>query len=318
MKRFVEELERALIICSMCPTGQRVQDYLDEKKRKEEEERAAIERGEPIPVERKRPSMYIGDSLAKNLAKHVIEATQVNIHDDRTEEEKEEDSYNEMIKLMLSRDGGISCKYLQKWESNLNINRDFDFPTEEKEILRILDDLSGCYFYNCIYLGALKSPVNRMEKITREVLAKYDFFLLERGIDIMPLCEIVGLEYYKREEDISSCGYSYALINHYLERLKDGDSMPLSAQVLINGSPELSHALKEHYIDINGKMLKSVSDFVRFCIRNDYYRPWGRREFRRISEILKKDDGTPIHENSLAQAYSDIKKTQQGDNLRTE
>ena len=55
MKRFVEELERALIICSMCPTGQRVQDYLDEKKRKEEEDRAAIERGEPIPVERKRP-----------------------------------------------------------------------------------------------------------------------------------------------------------------------------------------------------------------------------------------------------------------------
>ncbi len=318
MKRFVDELEKALTICAMCPTGQGVRDYLEEKRQKEEAEKAAIARGETIPEASRRDSMYLDGNVAKRLAESVIEACSYEGEDNRTEQEKEEDSYNEMIKLMLSRDGGISCKYLQKWESNLNINRDFDYPTEEKEILRILDDLSGCYFYNCIYLGALKSPVNRMEKITREVLAKYDFFLLERGIDIMPLCEIVGLEYYKREEDISSCGYSYALINHYLERLKNGDSMPLSAQVLINGSRELSHALKEHYIDINGKMLKSVSDFVRFCIRNDYYRPWGRREFRRISEILKKDDGTPIHENSLAQAYSDIKKTQQGDNIRTE
>ncbi len=318
MKQYVKELERALSICSMCPTGLRVRDYLEEKKRKEEEGVDDTDPDGVNSVSRRRSFLDIGNRLLEQIIEHTVVASPVEPVVERTEQEKEEDSYNESIKLMIETGNGIHCNYLEKWDATLNIDREFVYPTEEPEILRILDDLAGCYYYDCIRLGALKRKVNRMEEKTMTVLAHYDFFLLEHGIDMMPLCEIVGLDSYKREEHIWECGYSYTLVNYYLDKINADGGKKLTPAAVINGTPELTHAVEKEFITADGQLLRPASDFVRFCIENEYFRPWGRPAFRRISGVLKRDDGTPVDENTLAQAYSDIKKTIQGDDLRTE
>ena len=315
MKRFVDELEKALTICAMCPTGQGVRDYLEEKRQKEEAEKAAIARGETIPEASRRDSMYLDENVAKRLAESVIEAYSYEGEDNRTEQEKEEDSYNEMIKLMLSDGNGISCNYLEKWNCSLDIRREFDFPTDEAEILRILDSISGCYFYECVKLGSLRGAENAMKNKTREVLARFDFYLLERGIDIMPLCEIVDLDLYKREEHIWNCEYSYTLINYYLQKLEKTGVQTLTREGIIANSQELSHAVTEGFIDSSGKLLRSAADFVRFCVKYKYYVPWGRPAFRRINGLLYRADGSPVSAEKLAQAYCDNKDTLKGDDL---
>lgn len=315
MKRYVDDLEKALTICSMCPTGESVRDYLEEKRRKEEAEKEALARGETIPEEPRRHSFFFDKEVTRRLAEGVIKATRYDGEDNRTEQEKEEDSYNETIKLMLTDSNGIDCNYLKKWDCSLDINREFDFPTEESEILRILDRFSSCYYYECVKLGSLRRPENTLEKKTQEVLARYDFYLMERGIDMMPLCEIVDLETYKREEHLWNCGYSYTLINHYLEKLAESGAHTLTKEGIIARSEELSHAAREGFIDSHGNVLRSVADFVRFCVKYRYYEPWGRPAFRKISGILTRDDGTPVSYATLAQAYCDNKETLKGDNL---
>lgn len=77
--------------------------------------------------------------------------------------------------------------------------------------------------------------------------------------------------------------------------------------------PAITEARAAGLLDSQNKILKTRADFVRFCVKKDYFHNWGRNEFRAISNVLIDRKGNPISEDQLAQSYSDIiGKTKKG------
>lgn len=81
---------------------------------------------------------------------------------------------------------------------------------------------------------------------------------------------------------------------------------------VIDNYPELVTAYKDGYIKEDGTLIRSRADFVRFCVSHKFFEHYGRKEFRRISGILKDPEGNPISEKQLAQTYSDNGFTAKG------
>ena len=69
----------------------------------------------------------------------------------------------------------------------------------------------------------------------------------------------------------------------------------------------LEHALKEGLIDENNQLLGPRADFVRFCIANKYFHPYGREDWKPIDNLLKGPGGKPVTAEQLAQTFQDIR-----------
>lgn len=69
----------------------------------------------------------------------------------------------------------------------------------------------------------------------------------------------------------------------------------------------LDHARKEGLIDENNQLQGPRSDFVRFCIANKYFHPYGREDWKSIDNLLKGPGGKPVTAEQLAQTFQDIR-----------
>ena len=69
----------------------------------------------------------------------------------------------------------------------------------------------------------------------------------------------------------------------------------------------LEHALKEGLIDENNQLQGPRSEFVRFCIANKYFHPYGREDWKSIDNVLKGPGGKPVTAGQLAQTFQDIR-----------
>ena len=69
----------------------------------------------------------------------------------------------------------------------------------------------------------------------------------------------------------------------------------------------LDHARKEGFIDENNQLQGSRSEFVRFCIANKYFHPYGREDWKSIDNLLKGPGGKPVTAEQLAQTFQDIR-----------
>lgn len=315
MKRFVEDLEKALTICSYCPRSSEYRASLERDASEKMANEEAQKKGEPLPFPDRRRSAFFDPEVTAHLVESVIQSSVDSEEDLRTEEQKEEDYFNEMVESSFRPLHSNRCDYHIKWNAEVDIDREFEYPTESNEILRILDRLSWVYFWECPRPESIRWTHHSLPVKTQTVLARYDFYLMERGIDMEQFCETVGLDIYNRSEHLGLCGYSSTLINYYLTQFETEEEKILSKDDAVSSFPELVHAVNEGFISEDGKLLRERSDFVRFCVRNKYFEPWGRREFRRIKNVLRTSDGKLITEGMLAQTYSDIQSTKKGEDL---
>lgn len=69
----------------------------------------------------------------------------------------------------------------------------------------------------------------------------------------------------------------------------------------------LDHAKQEGLIDENNQLQGPRSDFVRFCIANKYFHPYGREDWKSIDNLLKGSGGKPVTAEQLAQTFQDIR-----------
>ena len=138
--------------------------------------------------------------------------------DDSEETQKKKTEVEEMLEF-ISWKPSLICPRLQEAKINIDLDRELEMPTNEKEALRYLDRMSNLCFAECpfsrTHLTSLNKSVKGRAIIT---LAKLDFALLEQGINMTDLNNVVDLYYYDRAEHIHHCGYSYSLINHYIKR----------------------------------------------------------------------------------------------------
>ena len=194
MKKILKEIEFASSFCSYC----KYFDYYNSPEYKERQKSGS------------RMSWLADDSLVKALIE-----TYVGTDDAPTKTEVEE------ILERLNYKIDFKCSTLRNANIVIDIERDLVIPDSEDEILKVLDRFANILFAEC--------PLSRTRHQSREssvkgrtliTLAKIDFALLQRGIDIMKLAEIVDLYYYDRKEHVRECGYSYDLIGYYLDKYK--------------------------------------------------------------------------------------------------
>lgn len=137
---------------------------------------------------------------------------------DDSDEKVEKTEIEETLEL-ISWKPSLICPRLQEAKITIDIERDLEMPNTEEEALRYLDRFSNICFAECPFSRTHLTSLNKSIKgRTLITLAKLDFALLERGINMVKLNEIVDLYYYDRAEHIRNCGFSYSLINHYIKK----------------------------------------------------------------------------------------------------
>ena len=68
----------------------------------------------------------------------------------------------------------------------------------------------------------------------------------------------------------------------------------------------LDHAKKEGIIDEDNQLQFPRADFVRFCVKNNYFYPHRKENWRAIDGVLKDSDGQPVSADKLTQSFQDI------------
>ena len=68
----------------------------------------------------------------------------------------------------------------------------------------------------------------------------------------------------------------------------------------------LEHAKKEGIIDEDNQLQFPRTDFVRFCVRNNYFYPHRKDNWRAIDGVLKDSDGQSVSADKLTQSFQDI------------
>ena len=68
----------------------------------------------------------------------------------------------------------------------------------------------------------------------------------------------------------------------------------------------LDHARKENLIDEDNQLKVPRADFVRFCIKNNYFSPHRKENWKDIDGILKDSNGMPVSADKLTQSFQDI------------
>ena len=70
--------------------------------------------------------------------------------------------------------------------------------------------------------------------------------------------------------------------------------------------PILDHARKEGLIDKNNNLLQPRTDFIRFCVKNKYFFPYRKSNWKAIDGVLTDEKGAPISAEQITQSFQDI------------
>lgn len=210
-----------------------------------------------------------------------------------------------------------TCYLVQQNKLYIDTSRELEVPEDTKKLLRLLGHFAELDVFPCKYEKHLPWITVRHHVLT--ILAKIDFALLERGVDMLELCKIVGLDYYDRERDIDLCGEATYLIEYYIDSIRELKSNQADGQeedtiaLPHDLEPLFAQAVANGIITNTYQIITSMADFIRLCVSMDVMSPWGRRSFRRIRNVLTDKEGLPISEIKLAQAYCDVVgKTKKG------
>lgn len=211
----------------------------------------------------------------------------------------------------------LRCGALKAERVIIHTERELDVPSDRAILLRLMGQFANLFLYEC----KLEKhwPDVSVRHQTLVILSKVDFLLLERGIDMEELCDIVKLDYYNRERDIDLCGESDYLIEYYLDKLHESSSSSNGNEETPGKSIEekyselFKEARKRNVLTDGNQIVRYNVDFVRLCVEMKYFKPWGRPEFAPMDNYLKDRKGEPISANQLAQAYCDATtKTKKG------
>lgn len=203
----------------------------------------------------------------------------------------------------------LRCGALKADGVIIHTERELDVPTDRAVLLRLLGQFANLFLYECKLEKHWPDVSVRHQVLV--ILSKVDFLLLERGIDMEELCQIVKLDYYIRERDLDLCGESDYLIEYYLDKLhksnggsrSDDDDSGMAVEEKYSELFEIARSRK--IITNDNKIVRYNVDFVRLCVELKYFEPWGRPEFAPLDNFLKDRKGNPISANQLAQAYCD-------------
>lgn len=95
---------------------------------------------------------------------------------------------------------------------------------------------------------------------------------------------------------------------HDLRKIDLGELVP--SQEVPKERPyaaQLAHAHEEGLIDEDNRLQVPRSDFVRFCVKNDYFRPHRKENWKAIDKVLKDQrTGEPVTAAQLAQTFQDL------------
>lgn len=205
------------------------------------------------------------------------------------------------------------CPYIQKKGLRLTLDREFIIPDDEKDILRLLDQISECYPEDCRYNKRDHCGIYTLNYLMKKGMAKIDFALIERGKDFGQLMSDMYFPYYDRKEDLRECGYSWSLINYYLTKYKitlysneEYEAMgKISQQPRFADTVEFKDALEEELCDENGVLKVTKAEYtrkaaVKYNIKSGYKQFWTR-----FDGIFKEKDGRVISFRSFLQSYRD-------------
>ena len=94
---------------------------------------------------------------------------------------------------------------------------------------------------------------------------------------------------------------------HDLRKIEMGNPIPAQPQKPKPYAAVLEHAGKEGLLDEDNRLQVPRSDFVRFCVKNDYFRPHRKENWKAIDKVLKDQrTGEPVTAAQLAQTFQDL------------
>ena len=207
----------------------------------------------------------------------------------------------------------LCCPYLRKKNLSINIDRNFIIPSDEKEILRLLDSISSCYLQECIYNRAKHLYSGSLDTILRKALAKIDFALIEQGKDYGKLMRDMYFPYYERKVDIHECGYSWDLIRYYMKKydipLLSNDEYDMKdsfvQKIDYNNTIEYNDAYNDGKCDINGVLLVTKAEYTRYATDKYNIKSSYKHEWTRFDNIFTDNKGKTISYKSFMQSYRD-------------
>lgn len=133
----------------------------------------------------------------------------------------------------------IVCRQLREKGFHVDLSRPLIIPEDTPHVLRLIDRYAELYVVECRF-DELVRPSGSVRNMLRTVMAKVDFTLMERGVDLEELFDIVDFPpFYIRKRDIRLCGQSTQLVNHYLNALKKNKAVSIEDAKPSFNSPAL-------------------------------------------------------------------------------
>lgn len=323
MKQLFKELIEVTKWCSCCP-----HIYLEEVMLSDEEfdrvqqlEKMSENLLKQVVVKEEHPQIATIDlskgieelhiNLSKELVESVGESTVI-VEPEKSENDEWLNWENEH-ELYMKEFHAIRCPYIRKKGLEINIDREFIIPDDDKETLRILDKLSQCYTQECRFNEIEHFGVKTLNGMIRVALAKIDFALLEQGKDFGHLMRQMYFPYYERSKDLHECGYSWELISYYLDKyniklLSNEEYDALDDVVRVKdyaSKQEYKDALADGKCDKSGKLLVRKAAYTRYAAAK-YNITSGYKEYwTRFDCIFSDDKGKPIPYKHFLQSYRD-------------
>lgn len=194
MKQLLREIEYASNFCFRCKSF----DYYNSQEYKD--------------AQRAREGMGI-----LGVRKHIDWLSMISQQADEVEE-RDKTEVEEILEE-INYKIGLKCPMLREANIKIDVDRDLEMPKDEDEALLLLDRFDQILFAECPFSRThLTSFQSSVKGCTLIALAKLDFALLQKGIDMNKLIDIIGLYCYDRDEHLKKCGYSYSLIQYYLKK----------------------------------------------------------------------------------------------------
>lgn len=205
------------------------------------------------------------------------------------------------------------CPYLRKKGFEINLEREFEVPSDDCEMLRLLDKMSSCNTPECSFNRTEHLYFRTVDYMMQKAIAKIDFALIERGKDFGKLMSDMYFPYYDRKENLHECGYSWDLIRYYLDKYKitlyskdEYEAMEKRAQQpAFASTAEFKDALNCGLCDEKGVLKVTKAEYTRkaaelYGIKNGY-----KTEWERFDGIFKEKGGKVISHKSFLQSFRD-------------
>ena len=215
-------------------------------------------------------------------------------------------TYISTIKDRLSCDSDFriadQSKYLQRY---------FEVPEEEIEVLRILEDLA-LLSAEC---SSICTPVSLdwLKTTMRDGIARVDYALIEKGRDHGDLISQLHKDYYDRKSDLSKCGHTKPMINHYLKKY--------SIEILSNKQYEdaeknrqrrdfkktkqYQDAVECGFCNEDGVLLIKKSEYTRFAVAKYDINTTSKYYWQEYDRIFIDKKGKVISYTSFMQSCRD-------------